>query len=91
MTFGVKKFGDDNAGTLVSSLAFPTFVCVFPLPLVLITVLNLVLAGDQGARKSPAIPGSVLPRAERSAVVHPVVHLLAHIRTYPMDHLDGSA
>jgi YihY family inner membrane protein len=53
LTFGVmKKFGDDNAGTLVSSLAFSTFVCVFPLLLVLITVLNIVLAGDQGARKA---------------------------------------
>ncbi len=48
----MKKFGDDNAGTLVSSLAFSAFVCVFPLLLVLITVLNIVLAGDQGARKA---------------------------------------
>ena len=53
LTFGVmKKFGDDNAGTLVSALAFAAFVCVFPLLLVLITVLNIVLAGDQGARKA---------------------------------------
>jgi uncharacterized BrkB/YihY/UPF0761 family membrane protein len=53
LIFGVmKKFGDDNAGTLVSSLAFSGFICVFPLLLVLITVLNLVLAGDPGAEKA---------------------------------------
>jgi YihY family inner membrane protein len=53
LIFGVmKKFGDDNAGTLVSSLAFSGFICMFPLLLVLITVLNLVLAGDPGAEKA---------------------------------------
>jgi YihY family inner membrane protein len=51
--FGVmKKFGDDNAGTLVANLAFSAFLCVFPLLLILITVLNLVLAHDPGARTS---------------------------------------
>jgi YihY family inner membrane protein len=48
----MKKFGDDNAGSLVSSFAFSAFVCVFPLLLVLITVLNIVLAGDPGTRKA---------------------------------------
>jgi YihY family inner membrane protein len=49
--FGVmKKYGDDNAGTLVSSLAFSAFISLFPLLLVLITVLNLVLAHDPGGR-----------------------------------------
>jgi YihY family inner membrane protein len=53
LLFGVmKKFGDDNAGTLVSSFAFSAFVCVFPLLLVLITVLNLVLSHDPGAQKA---------------------------------------
>jgi len=53
LIFGVtKKFGDDNAGTLVSGFAFSAFVCVFPLLLVLITVLNLVLAHDPGAQKA---------------------------------------
>jgi hypothetical protein len=52
LIFGVmKKFGDDNAGTLVTGFAFSTFVCLFPLLLVLITVLNLVLAHDPGARR----------------------------------------
>jgi YihY family inner membrane protein len=45
LVFGVmKKFGDDNAGNLVSNLAFAAFLCVFPLLLILITVLNIVLA-----------------------------------------------
>jgi YihY family inner membrane protein len=53
LIFGVmKKFGDDNAGTLVANLTFSAFLCVFPLLLILITVLNLVLAHDAGARTS---------------------------------------
>jgi uncharacterized BrkB/YihY/UPF0761 family membrane protein len=60
LIFGVmKKFGDDNAGTLVSGFAFFAFVCVVPRLLVLITVLNLVLANDPGAQKA------VLPSALR--------------------------
>src|ERR1700677_5197 len=43
MVFGVmKKFGDDNGGNLVSNLAFSAFLCVFPLLLILVTVLDLV-------------------------------------------------
>jgi YihY family inner membrane protein len=53
LVFGVmKKFGDDNAGTLVASLSFSAFLCVFPLLLILITVLDIVLAHDPGARNS---------------------------------------
>ena len=53
LIFGVmKKFGDDNAGTLVANLTFSAFLCVFPLLLILITVLDLVLAHDPGARTS---------------------------------------
>jgi YihY family inner membrane protein len=51
--FGVmKKFGDDNAGVLVANLAFSAFLCVFPLLLLLITVLNIVLVHDPSARTS---------------------------------------
>src|SRR6201995_246447 len=46
----IKKFGDDNAGVLVSNLAYAAFVAVFPLLLVLVTVLGLVLGSDPGAR-----------------------------------------
>jgi YihY family inner membrane protein len=53
VVFGVmKKFGDDNAGTLTANLAFSAFLCVFPLLLVLMTVLNLVLAHDASAHSS---------------------------------------
>lgn len=49
--FGViKKFGDDNGGSLVSSLAYTAFVSVFPLLLILVTVLVNVAAGDPSLR-----------------------------------------
>jgi YihY family inner membrane protein len=45
--FGViKKYGDDNGGVLVSNLAYSVFVSLFPLLLVLITVLGLVASID---------------------------------------------
>ena len=41
-TFGVvKQFGDDNAGVLVSNLAYCGFVSLFPLLLILVTILGL--------------------------------------------------
>jgi len=46
----VKKYGDDNAGTLASSLAHSALVSVFPLLLILSTVLGLVAAGDPELR-----------------------------------------
>jgi YihY family inner membrane protein len=49
--FGVmKKFGDDNAGTLVGSLAASAFGSIFPLLLLLFTVLGLVLNSHSGLR-----------------------------------------
>ena len=49
--FGVvKKFGDDNAGTLVRSLAATAFGAIFPLLLLLVTVLGLVLNSHSGLR-----------------------------------------
>jgi YihY family inner membrane protein len=51
LIFGVmKKFGDDNAGNLTASLAFSAFICVFPLLLLFVTVLNIVLADHSGAK-----------------------------------------
>lgn len=47
----MKKYGDDTAGVLVSNLAYSALVAVFPLLLVLVTVLTLVLASDPGARE----------------------------------------
>lgn len=49
--FGViKKYGDDNAGQMAASLSHTAFVSLFPLLLVLTTVLGLVAAGNQGLR-----------------------------------------
>ena len=47
-----KKFGDDNAGSLVSNLAYSAFLALFPLLLLLVTLLGLVLSGDASLRQS---------------------------------------
>jgi YihY family inner membrane protein len=47
----VKKYGDDNGGTLASSLAHSALVSVFPLLLILSTVLGLVAAGNPELKK----------------------------------------
>jgi YihY family inner membrane protein len=50
LVFGVvKKFGDDNGGVLVSNLAYSAFLALFPLLLLLITVLGLVLSAYPSA------------------------------------------
>ena len=41
-----KKFGDDQAGSLAALLAYYAFFAVFPLLLVLVSVLGLVLSHD---------------------------------------------
>jgi uncharacterized BrkB/YihY/UPF0761 family membrane protein len=46
----LRKFGDDNGGVLVTNLAYAAFVSVFPLLLILVTVLVTVAAGDPGLR-----------------------------------------
>jgi membrane protein len=42
----IKKFGDDQAGQLAALIAYYGFVSLFPLLLVLVTVLGYVLQGD---------------------------------------------
>ncbi len=54
----VKKFGDDQAGTLAALVAYYGFFSLFPLLLVFVTVLGYVLQGDQSAQES--IRNSVL-------------------------------
>jgi YihY family inner membrane protein len=44
----IKKFGDDSAGSLAALIAYYGFLSLFPLLLVLITVLGLVFANDPG-------------------------------------------
>ncbi len=46
----LKKYGDDNGGVLVANLAFSSFISLFPLLLVLVTVLGLVVAADPAIR-----------------------------------------
>jgi membrane protein len=41
-----KRFNDDQAGNLAALIAFNAFVSIFPLLLVLVTVLNIVLRND---------------------------------------------
>ena len=45
-----KKFGDDEAGDLAALIAYSAFVAVFPLLLVLVTVLDMVLKNNPGLR-----------------------------------------
>ncbi len=50
--FGIiKKYGDDNGGVLTANLAHSSFVSVFPLLLVLVTILGLVASGDPALRQ----------------------------------------
>ena len=46
----IKKYGDDNGGVLAASLAHSGFVSLFPLLLVLVTILGLVASGDPALR-----------------------------------------
>ena len=51
-TFGViKKFGDDNGGVLVANLAYCGFVSLFPLLLILVTILGLVASVDPAIKQ----------------------------------------
>lgn len=44
----VRKYSDDQAGRLAAQLSHSAFLAVFPMLLVLFTVLGIVLAGHQG-------------------------------------------
>ncbi len=46
----IKKYGDDSAGQLVASLSHSAFVALFPLLLVLTTILGIVAAGNPELR-----------------------------------------
>jgi YihY family inner membrane protein len=46
-----KKYGDDNAGVLVGSLTQSAFTALFPLLLLLITILGIILGGDNTLRQ----------------------------------------
>jgi membrane protein len=48
----VKKFGDDQGGNLAALVAYYSFFSLFPLLLVLVTILGYVLQGDPGTQHS---------------------------------------
>jgi YihY family inner membrane protein len=51
-TFGLmKKYGDDNAGSLAVQVTYSLFLTIFPLLLLLVTILGIVLADDPSARQ----------------------------------------
>jgi YihY family inner membrane protein len=53
LIFGVvKKYGDDNGGNLTVQLTYSMFMTVFPLLLLLVTILAIVLADDPSARRA---------------------------------------
>jgi YihY family inner membrane protein len=50
--FGViKKYGDDNGGVLASNLVYSAFISLFPLLLILVTILDKVVASHPSIRK----------------------------------------
>ena len=86
--FGViKKYGDDNGGVLASNLAYSAFVSLFPLLLILVTVLGLVAAVNPAfradvlktvAKQVPAI-GTQLTGNVHELKRHSVVGLIVGI------------
>ena len=46
----IKKYGDDNGGVLAANLAHSAFVSLFPLLLVLVTLVGLVASNDPAVR-----------------------------------------
>ena len=79
--FGViKKYGDDNGGVLVSNLAYSVFVSLFPLLLILVTILGLIASVDPSFRES----------AVKNAVAHQIP-LLGQALTSNVDALQRSS
>jgi membrane protein len=54
----IKKFGDDQGGSLAALVAYYSFFSLFPLLLVFVTVLGFVLQGHPGVQRS--VESSVL-------------------------------
>ena len=48
----VKKFGDDQGGSLAALVAYYAFFSIFPILLVFTTILGFVLQGDSTTRQS---------------------------------------
>jgi YihY family inner membrane protein len=87
--FGViKKYGDDDGGRLVADLAHSAFISLFPLFLVLVTVLGLIASGDPPlrhhaldavAKQLPVIGRELernVPELRRSSVIGLIIGLI---------------
>jgi YihY family inner membrane protein len=90
--FGVvKKYGDDNGGVLVSNLAYSAFLSLFPLLLVLVTILGLIVSVNPSFRTQVlnAVAGQVplignqltgnVQQLQRSSVIGLIVGLVGLI------------
>jgi YihY family inner membrane protein len=73
--FGViKKYGDDNGGVLVSNLAHSAFVSVFPLLLILTTILGLVASFDPSVKHAVENAGQHgVSQLRRSSIIGLIV------------------
>lgn len=78
----IKKYGDDNGGILASSLAHSAFVSVFPLLLILVTILGIVASGD------PAVYDNVHHAVDQQfPVIGPI--LVGHIHALRQSSVTG--
>ena len=59
----VKKFGDDQAGNLAALVSYYGFFSLFPLMLVLVTVLGMVLQGNVELQRGSRAPRSRTSRS----------------------------
>jgi membrane protein len=84
----IKKFGNDQAGNLAALVAYYAFFSLFPLLLVLTTLLGFVLHGDAGAQKSvensvlgqfPVIGGQIKLHALSGSVVALVIGIVGSL------------
>ena len=71
----IKKFGDDRAGSLAALLAYYGFVSVFPLMLLLTTVLGFVMARNSALKASvlrSALVDFPIVGPQLSQAIHPL-------------------
>ncbi len=71
----MKKFGDDSGGALVADIAYSAFLALFPLLLMLVSILDLVLSGHPGWRTAierSAFSNFPLVGGQLRASIHPL-------------------
>ncbi len=79
----VKKYGDDNGGVLAGDLAYSAFVSIFPLLLILVTILGLAASLNPSFRTDVlnAVAGQVpLIGHQLTGNVHQHVEVTFHDR-----------